>query len=65
MTFNPASATDNDQLRVGRCQFFCNYMHDFLYLLGFREADGNFQQNNLPWAEQRTTGWTQSSTRAQ
>ena len=28
--------------------FYLNcYMHDFFYLLGFREADGNFQQNNL------------------
>ena len=45
VTFNPASATDNDQLRVNLF-FFCNYMHDILYLLGFREADGNFQQDN-------------------
>src|SRR5207247_5010090 len=45
MTFNPAGATDNDQLRVNLF-FFCNYMHDFLYLLGFREAERNFQQDN-------------------
>lgn len=45
MTFNPANASDNDQLRV-TLFFYCNFMHDFLYLLGFREADGNFQQDN-------------------
>jgi extracellular elastinolytic metalloproteinase len=45
MTFNPASASGNDQLRVA-LHFFCGYMHDFLYLLGFREADGNFQEDN-------------------
>ncbi len=26
---------------------YCNYMHDFLYLLGFREADGNFQKDDF------------------
>ncbi|MEQ7007687.1 M36 family metallopeptidase [Actinopolymorpha sp. B17G11] len=26
---------------------YCASMHDALYLLGFREADGNFQRNNL------------------
>ncbi|MDQ1744729.1 MAG: extracellular elastinolytic metalloproteinase [Pseudonocardiales bacterium] len=45
MTFDPTSTSGNDQLRVNLF-FFCNYMHDFLYLLGFREADGNFQTDN-------------------
>jgi extracellular elastinolytic metalloproteinase len=45
MTFNPTGAADDDQLRVNLF-FFCNFMHDFLYLLGFREADGNFQDDN-------------------
>jgi Fungalysin metallopeptidase (M36)/FG-GAP-like repeat len=45
MTFNPTDASGNDQLRV-TLFFYCNFMHDFLYLLGFREADGNFQQDN-------------------
>jgi extracellular elastinolytic metalloproteinase len=27
--------------------YYCNFMHDFLYLLGFREKDGNFQQEKL------------------
>jgi hypothetical protein len=45
VSFNPASATDNDQLRVN-VFFYCNYMHDLLYLLGFQEADGNFQEDN-------------------
>lgn len=26
--------------------YFCNYMHDFFYILGFREADGNFSGND-------------------
>ncbi len=27
--------------------YFCNYMHDFLFTLGFDEAAGNFQQTNF------------------
>jgi len=27
--------------------YFCNYMHDFLMLLGFDEAAGNFQEINF------------------
>jgi len=27
--------------------YFCNYMHDFLYILGFDEAAGNFQTINF------------------
>ncbi len=27
--------------------YYCNFMHDFLYVLGFREADGNFQKDNF------------------
>ena len=46
MTFDPADATGNDQ-RVLNIFFLRNYMHDYLYLLGFREADGNFQRNNF------------------
>jgi extracellular elastinolytic metalloproteinase len=46
MTFNPADATGDDQKVLNIC-FLCNYMHDYLYLLGFREADGNFQQNDF------------------
>ena len=27
--------------------YFCNDMHDFLYILGFDEASGNFQKVNF------------------
>ena len=46
MTFDPADATGDDQ-KVLNIFYYCCYMHDFCYLLGFREADGNFQQDNL------------------
>ncbi|HEX7278787.1 MAG TPA: M36 family metallopeptidase [Solirubrobacterales bacterium] len=45
MTFGPADEAGDDQLRLN-VFFLCNFMHDFLYLLGFREADGNFQLDN-------------------
>jgi extracellular elastinolytic metalloproteinase len=45
MTFGPADEKGDDQLRLN-VFFLCNFMHDFLYLLGFREADGNFQLDN-------------------
>jgi extracellular elastinolytic metalloproteinase len=34
---------DDDQ-KVTNIFYYCNYMHDFFYLLGFDEAAGNFQQ---------------------
>jgi extracellular elastinolytic metalloproteinase len=46
LTFNPASDSGNEQ-RILNLFYLCNYMHDYLYLLGFREADGNFQQDNF------------------
>jgi extracellular elastinolytic metalloproteinase len=46
VVFDPASATGDDQKVLNIFYFNC-YMHDFFYLLGFAEADGNFQQNNL------------------
>ena len=46
LTFNPASATGDDQ-KVLNIFYYCCYMHDFAYLLGFREASRNFQTNNL------------------
>ena len=30
--------------------YFCNYIHDFLYIVGFDEAAGNFQQVNFTHA---------------
>src|SRR5262249_35431858 len=46
LTFNPAAATGDDQ-KVLNIFYYCCYMHDFSYLLGFREADGNFQTNDF------------------
>lgn len=45
LTFTPTNATGDDQ-QVLNVFYWCNYMHDYFYLLGFREADGNFQQDN-------------------
>jgi hypothetical protein len=41
--FNPAERFGNDQ-KLLNIFYFCNYMHDFLYILGFDEAAGNFQK---------------------
>ncbi|HEX2014771.1 MAG TPA: M36 family metallopeptidase, partial [Nitrososphaera sp.] len=46
LTFDPADPVGNDQKVLNIFYYNC-YMHDFFYLLGFREADGNFQQNNF------------------
>lgn len=46
LTFNPANATGDDQ-RVLNAFYYCCYMHDYFYLLGFREADGNLQHDNF------------------
>ncbi len=46
VTFDPADATGDDQ-KVLNIFYYCCYMHDVSYLLGFREGDGNFQQDNL------------------
>ncbi len=43
--FDPASATGDEQ-KLLNIFYFCNYMHDFLFILGFDEASGNFQQVN-------------------
>lgn len=44
--FDPASPTGDDQ-KVLNIFYYNAYMHDFFYLLGFRERDGNFQEGNL------------------
>jgi extracellular elastinolytic metalloproteinase len=46
VTFNPANDTGVDQLVLNIFYYNC-YMHDYFYLLLFRERDGNFQQNNF------------------
>lgn len=42
----PADAGADDQL-VLNLFTFCSQMHDALYLVGFREADGNFQRDSM------------------
>jgi extracellular elastinolytic metalloproteinase len=46
LTFDPAQPFGDDQ-KVLNIFYYCCYMHDFSYLLGFREASGNFQQNDF------------------
>jgi hypothetical protein len=46
LTFNPSDAFGNDQ-KVLNIFYYCCYMHDLAYLLGFREKDGNFQSNDF------------------
>ncbi|MGX1008012.1 hypothetical protein AB7M74_001872 [Bradyrhizobium japonicum] len=46
LEFNPADEQGDDQ-KILNIFYFCNYMHDILYLLGFDEAAGNFQQINF------------------
>src|SRR2546421_1943446 len=46
IVFDPNDANGNDQ-RVLNLFYYNCYMHDYFYLLGFREADGNFQSSNL------------------
>ncbi len=44
LTFDPDPGSD-DQKILNLFYISC-YLHDYFYLLGFREADGNFQQDN-------------------
>ena len=44
--FDPQNDSSDDQ-KLLNIFYFCNYMHDFLYILGFDEAAGNFQQVNF------------------
>ena len=46
MEFNPEDQFGDDQ-KLLNIFYFCNYMHDFLFILGFDEAAGNFQRVNL------------------
>jgi extracellular elastinolytic metalloproteinase len=36
-----------DEQKVVNIFYFCNYMHDFFYMLGFNEQSGNFQKINF------------------
>jgi extracellular elastinolytic metalloproteinase len=46
ITFDPANATGDDQ-KILNIFYYCCYMHDYFYLLGFREPEVNFQHNNF------------------
>jgi extracellular elastinolytic metalloproteinase len=46
VVFDPADPDGSEQLAVNLFYLNCS-MHDFLYLLGFRERDGSFQQDNF------------------
>jgi extracellular elastinolytic metalloproteinase len=46
VVFQPVDTTDDDQKVLNIFYYNC-FMHDFFYMLGFREADGNFQRSNL------------------
>ena len=46
LIFDPADPSGDDQSVLNAFYYAC-FMHDFFYLLGFRERDGNFQQVNV------------------
>ncbi|HEY0319570.1 MAG TPA: M36 family metallopeptidase [Pyrinomonadaceae bacterium] len=46
VVFNPANAQGDEQ-KVLNIFYFCNFMHDFFFMLGFDELSGNFQTQNL------------------
>ncbi|ETX05991.1 M36 family metallopeptidase [Candidatus Entotheonella palauensis] len=46
VTFNPSDPFGDDQ-KLLNIFYYCCYMHDFFYLLGFDERAGNFQEINL------------------
>lgn len=41
------TAPNSPEERVLHAFFYCNFMHDFFSLIGFGEAEGNFQQKNF------------------
>jgi extracellular elastinolytic metalloproteinase len=46
LVFEPPDEGGDDQ-KVLNIFYFCNFMHDFLYMLGFDEDAGNFQLTNF------------------
>lgn len=46
LTFDPEDPEGDDQKVLNIFYFNC-YMHNFLYLCGFQEKEGNFQQDNF------------------
>jgi extracellular elastinolytic metalloproteinase len=48
LTFDPGDeGAHGDIQKVINIFYFCNYMHDFFYMLGFDERHGNFQKINF------------------
>ena len=48
LIFDPGDAgAQGDVQKVINIFYFCNYMHDFFYMLGFDERHGNFQKINF------------------
>jgi extracellular elastinolytic metalloproteinase len=45
--FSPPSQVGADDQLVVNLFAFCSAMHDALYLVGFREVDGNFQRDSM------------------
>jgi len=45
VVFDPSDDNGDEQKILNIFYFNC-FMHDYFYLLGFREGDGNFQQDN-------------------
>lgn len=46
LVFNPDNAQGDEQ-KVLNIFYFCNFMHDFFFMLGFDEPSGNFQAQNI------------------
>jgi extracellular elastinolytic metalloproteinase len=46
VTFNPVEPFGDEQ-KILNIFYYCCYMHDFFYLLGFDERAGNFQEINF------------------
>jgi extracellular elastinolytic metalloproteinase len=46
LTFDP-NQPQGDEQKVLNIFYFCNFMHDFFFMLGFDEASGNFQKINF------------------
>ncbi len=46
IVFNPTDPTGDDQKVLNIFYYSC-FMHDYCYLLGFRESDGCYQSNNF------------------
>jgi extracellular elastinolytic metalloproteinase len=43
LLFDPVDPLGNEQ-KITNIFYYCNFMHDFFYMLGFDEKAGNFQQ---------------------